>query len=91
MGGYNTTMNLLATQIPALVWPSPKDREQRLRAQRLVGRSALTVLSEKDLSPQRLASRMQSKLRQKAVESVPIDLNGAQNTAKWISNWLNRL
>ena len=32
MAGYNTTMNILATGVPALVWPFAANREQERRA-----------------------------------------------------------
>ena len=55
MGGYNTTMNILASGVPALVWPFGQNREQRLRAERLADLGALRVLEDEDLHPDRLA------------------------------------
>ena len=51
MGGYNTTMNILATGVPALVWPFPQNREQRLRAGRLAKEGILKVIEDEDLRP----------------------------------------
>ena len=44
MGGYNTTMNILTTGVPALLWPFSQNREQLLRARRLAERELLTVI-----------------------------------------------
>ncbi|UCD79427.1 MAG: glycosyl transferase [Desulfobacterales bacterium] len=84
MGGYNTTMNILATGIPALVWPFPQNREQRMRAERLDQMGILKVVADEDLEPDRLADIMARVVS--TADRVPagIDLNGAANTAAWI-------
>jgi predicted glycosyltransferase len=87
MGGYNTTMNILATGVPALVWPFAQNREQRLRAGRLAKEGLLQVLEDEDLQPQRLADLMDSILAAPNPRPVELDLNGAENSAKWIGDW----
>ena len=87
MGGYNTTMNILATRVPALLWPFSQNREQRLRAERLADRGLLTMLKDEDLQPDRLAAMMDQKLAQLTRPDVTIDLDGAANTATRIENW----
>ena len=87
MGGYNTTMNILATRVPALLWPFSQNREQRLRAERLADRGLLTVLKDEDLQPEHLTAMMDQKLTQPTRPDVMIDLNGAANTATCIENW----
>jgi len=84
MGGYNTTMNILAARVPALLWPFSVNREQRMRAQRLADRNLLTVLEDADLRPSRLAALMDQKLEQAARPDVRLNLNGAANTARCI-------
>ena len=84
MGGYNTTMNILATGVPALVWPFPQNREQRLRAGRLAQKGVLNVIEDKDLRPDRLAGLMDQMLTSPNCLSGKYDLNGAVNTANWI-------
>ena len=84
MGGYNTTMNILATGVPALVWPFPQNREQRLRAERLDQRGILKVVADEDLDPDRLAESMARVLSSADRVPVGIELNGAANTAAWI-------
>jgi predicted glycosyltransferase len=88
MAGYNTCMNILATQVPALVWPFPQNREQRLRSERLARLGLLEVLDEKDLSPPRLTRMMEQKLARKTVSRFCADLDGARNTAEWLERWI---
>jgi predicted glycosyltransferase len=88
MAGYNTTMNLLAARVPALVWPFAQNREQRLRSERLADLGALRVLADRDLEPQRLAALMDQALAQTAFPAVDIDLFGAATTARWIAGRL---
>jgi predicted glycosyltransferase len=84
MGGYNTTMNILATGVPALVWPFHQNREQRMRSERLDQMGVLKVVPDEDLDPDRLAGIMARVLT--TADRLPgqIDLNGAANTAAWI-------
>ena len=86
MGGYNTTMNILATGVPALVWPFPQNREQRLRAGRLAKEGVLRVIEGQDLRPDRLAGIMDQMLATSTRSVSKIDLDGAANTAQWIGN-----
>ena len=87
MGGYNTTMNILATGVPALVWPFPQNREQRLRAGRLAREGILTVIEEEDLRPDRLAGLMGRMLATSNRTVGQFNLDGAVNTAKWIGQF----
>jgi predicted glycosyltransferase len=90
MGGYNTSMNLLACGVPALVWPFGLNREQRLRAQRLSERGALKILNEQDLQYDRLARIMVQTLSGMHPGKADIDLNGAANTARWLEKWITK-
>ena len=89
MGGYNTTMNILATGVPALVWPFSQNREQRLRAGRLAQKGILKVIEDEDLRPDRLAGLMGQMLAASKRLAGKLDLDGAAKTAKWIGNWDN--
>jgi predicted glycosyltransferase len=84
MGGYNTTMNILASGVPALVWPFGQNREQRLRAERLADLGALRVLEDEDLRPDRFAAIIDQWISRSAPPTIHINLEGAVNTAKWI-------
>jgi predicted glycosyltransferase len=90
MAGYNTTMNILATDVPALVWPFAENREQRLRAERLADRGALKLINDQDLNPADLAGMMGRTLTRADSRKTDIDLNGAVNTVKWLQGWINR-
>jgi predicted glycosyltransferase len=82
-------MNILATGVRALVHPFAQNREQGLRATLLEDRGCLSVLFTEDLDPPRMAERMARQLsmpRQGA--SFPVDINGAANTARWITHTL---
>ena len=91
MAGYNTTMNILATAVPALVWPFAANREQRLRAERLADRGALKLINDQDLNPGDLAGLIVQTLTQADIRKPNIDLNGAAFTAQWLEGWINRL
>ena len=90
MAGYNTTMNILATHVPALVWPFAANREQRLRAERLADQGALELINDKDLNPDNLAGRMGQALTRSDFRKAEIDLDGAAFTARWLGGWINR-
>jgi predicted glycosyltransferase len=90
MGGYNTSMNVLAAKVPALIWPFSENQEQRLRVERFSEHSALRLLDDQDLAPDRLASIMQQMILRPIRNSDPINLDGAGNTAKWIEDWAAR-
>jgi len=88
MAGYNTCMNILAAGVPSLVFPFAQNREQRIRAEKLAALGALSLLKEEDLEPSRLATLMAEVLnsRTKPVR-VPVNLDGAQETARWLEHW----
>jgi predicted glycosyltransferase len=82
MGGYNTSMNILATGVPALVWPFPGDREQGLRADRLEAQGTLKALSAEDLDPVRLAAIIEHALCRQKRSPHSIAIDGAKKTAE---------
>jgi predicted glycosyltransferase len=90
MGGYNTSMNILSAEVPALIWPYPGDREQGLRAERLARIGIVSVIREKDLQPARLGARMIEVLSRKSKNTGRIDLNGSLNTARWLAECVDR-
>jgi len=79
MAGYNTCMDILATGVPALVWPFAQNREQGLRARVLAARGALWVLDREELLPGRLATRLAAAQTLRPL-TAGIDLNGARGT-----------
>lgn len=86
MAGYNTCMNVLASGVRALLWPYARNREQGFRAERLSRLEALQVLGENDIQPVRLAALMDKALAEKARSRIHINLEGAENTAKWLQS-----
>ena len=90
MAGYNTTMNILATGVPALVWPFAANREQKRRAARLAERGALKLINDQDLNPDQLAAIMDQTLSLADTRKIDIDLNGAAHTAQWLESWVSR-
>jgi len=80
MGGYNTTMNLLAASCYGLVLPFAQNREQNMRAERLEGRGCLARLHPGDLAPDVLAEKIRTALDTPLPEQS-INLDGARATA----------
>lgn len=88
MAGYNTSMNILASKVPALVWPFSENQEQRLRAERFAELGAMRVLDDEDIHPQRMAAIMAQTLDSPPRMRADVDLDGAENTAKWVESFL---
>jgi predicted glycosyltransferase len=88
MAGYNTCMNILAAGVPSLVLPFAENREQRMRAEKLATLGGLNLLKEENLEASRLANLMTEVLDSgRKPVSVPINLDGARETARWIEHW----
>jgi len=86
LAGYNTTMNVLASGVPALVWPFAQNGEQRSRAERLARLGALGVLDDADLEPARLAELTGELLRRgRKLSPDAFSLDGAGRTASLIA------
>ncbi|MCJ2165147.1 MULTISPECIES: glycosyltransferase [unclassified Pseudodesulfovibrio] len=81
LGGYNTTMNLLATNTFGLMYPFLQNREQNMRARRIEEKGGLKVITEDDLGPDRLTPLMAEGLDRKAA-SLGLDLDGGPNSAR---------
>ncbi len=84
MGGYNTTMNVVAAGCPALVLPFDQNHEQRLRASRLEKLSALQLLDQQDLDPERLAEKIRTGLERPGKKGA-IQLDGAAVSAELLT------
>ena len=84
MGGYNTTMNLIASGCRALVYPFAQNHEQRMRAKRLEKRGHLQLLTDIDLHPAALADKI-SCILTTTPEPPAIMLNGAARTAEQLT------
>ncbi len=81
--GYNTVMDLFAARTRSVLVPFSQkgETEQFHRAKLLARRGHVQVVSEHDLSPQRLAAAIDSALDAAPPDPSEIDLNGAPKTA----------
>jgi len=90
LAGYNTCMNLLVTRVPALVYPYSRQREQPMRVDKIKNLLPMKILNEDDVRPDRLNDHMVQLLDQKRIlETLPVDMNGAANSANFLSRWIN--
>jgi len=90
LAGYNTCMNLLVTGVPALVYPYARQREQPMRVNKIKKFLPMKILNDDDLQPDRLSKHMHHMLQNKsALKTLPIDMNGAANSANFLSQWVN--
>ncbi len=81
MGGYNTTMNLIAAGCRALIYPFSQNHEQRMRAERLARQGALELLSKQDLQPEILAEKITTALAENPEENK-VGIQGDRQTAQ---------
>ena len=90
LAGYNTCMNLLVTQVPALVYPYSRQREQPMRVNKIKNMLPMKILNEENVQPDRLSDHIVQMLdQQRTLKTLPIDLNGAANAANFLNRWLN--
>ncbi|UCD79429.1 MAG: glycosyl transferase [Desulfobacterales bacterium] len=90
LAGYNTCMNLLMTQVPAIVYPYVRQREQPMRINKIKKFLPMKVLNDGDLRPERLSQHMHHMLQHnRAFKTLSIDVNGARNAAEFLSRWTN--
>lgn len=87
LGGYNTTMNVLKTGVRSLIYPSSKDREQAIRAEKLEQLGLLQIIDARDLEPeiltQKIVAYLSQEIRGDALRSL--ELEGAQKTREFLS------
>ncbi|MEI6261251.1 MAG: glycosyltransferase [Deltaproteobacteria bacterium] len=88
MAGYNTCMNIMAAQVPSLVWPFSQNREQRLRAERIAEMGGMQILEDADLEPKHLAGLMTRNLTERTRPGYSVDLDGAVHSLDWIQSWM---
>jgi len=90
LAGYNTCMNLLAARVPALVFPYSTQREQPIRVGKIKNFIPMKILRDKDIEPGQLSRYIQKMLLEsRPLETVPINLDGAENSATYLKNWIN--
>ena len=81
MGGYNTTMNILSTGIPAMMmaFQGNNDKEQETRLQKLDSLGRVKMIQPEDLQPEKFAGQIINYLEQ-TPSNLTLDLNGVANT-----------
>ena len=81
--GYNTSLEILMSGVPALVVPFADggEDEQTKRANRLQTLGAVRVLESSNLGPRRLAAEIRSLLRFRP-QKMQFDLEGGANSAR---------
>jgi len=89
MAGYNTCMNVLATGVPALMYPFGQNREQRMRVTGIGSMANVELIEQPDLVPERLAHAIETML-EKPRFLPTIRLDGAEQTAAIIEQYLRR-
>jgi predicted glycosyltransferase len=78
-GGYNTCADILLARARALVVPSPRMSDQRLRAQRLAELEIVETIAPEDATPAALAAAMRRALaRPRPTHTIALD--GARRT-----------
>lgn len=87
--GYNTVTDIISSNLAAVVVPyaEAEEIEQTLRAQTLQRLGRVVMLEQKDLSAANLAAAVDRACKQNT--SLDVDLAGAANSARMISQWLN--
>ena len=89
LAGYNTCMNLLAARVPSLVFPYSKQREQPIRVEKIKNFIPMKILRDNDIEPELLSRYIQKMLLESRPSgTVPINLNGAENSAMYLENWI---
>jgi len=88
LAGYNTCMNLLTTRIPALIFPYSKQREQPIRVEKIRNLIPLKILQDKDIESVPLSGHIHEMLLESRPSGLlPINLDGAQQTAIYLKKW----
>jgi predicted glycosyltransferase len=83
--GYNTTLEVLAAGVPAVLVPfaAGEEGEQSMRAKLLAERGLLTLVEEKGLTGARLAAGIERELqRPRPARGAELRLDGAAESAR---------
>lgn len=88
LAGYNTCMDLLVSRVPALVYPYSRQREQPMRVDKIKHLLPIRILNENDIRSERLGDHIIQMLDfKKITNTLPIDMNGAANSADFLKRW----
>jgi predicted glycosyltransferase len=86
--GYNSALDIVGANVPALVVPyeTPSENEQRTRADRLVALGCVQMLPAANLEPTRMAQAIRDLLSFQP-RPAALDLCGAERTAALLAGW----
>ena len=90
-GGYNSITDILSAKVPSLVLlRDVADREQEDHLAKLAasGRTAMLVMPETDVSADRLQAALEKLLHTPWPQKSRLNLDGAENAAKKIVEYL---
>jgi predicted glycosyltransferase len=93
MGGYNTTVELLAARKSALIVPRVEPRvEQLIRAERLADLGLVEMIHPNDLTPRLVRSKVEELLKRDpvSVPRVEVDLSGASRAVDLVTAGIAR-
>ena len=90
LGGYNTTMNILKTGVKSIIYPSDKDREQAIRAEKLEQLGLLKILDKSELESELLSKIIIDYLAEESTLDLEnsLQLNGAKQASAILQNLL---
>ena len=90
LGGYNTTMNVLATGVNAMIFPSNDGNEQKIRTQKLEKLALVEMIRSHDLHPENLARKISTNLNKNfgAKNCQSLEMEGTKKTAKFLKDLL---
>ncbi|MCP4326826.1 MAG: glycosyl transferase family 28 [Alphaproteobacteria bacterium] len=88
--GYNTVMDLLSTETPAIVVPFAGcgETEQSTRARVLAERGRVQIVAESDLTAEHLAAAIDRALAAPPLKPPKVDLSGMPTSARLVKGWL---
>ena len=83
-GGYNTTLDVLAAKVPAVIMPftARGETEQGLRARVLAERGLLSVVEKDPLTPEALLHGVREALARAPLGLAGLDTGGAKETVR---------
>jgi len=90
-GGYNSITDILSAEVPSLVLlrdVSDREQEDHLAKLTASGRTAMSVISETDVSADRLQAALEKLLHTPWPQKGRLNLDGAENAAKKIVEYL---
>jgi predicted glycosyltransferase len=93
MGGYNTTVELLAARKPALIVPRVEPRvEQLIRAEQLADMGLVDMIHPHDLTPRLVRSKVEELLERDPVSAsrVEVDHSGASRAVDLVTAGIAR-